>query len=84
VDFCSTYAMPSSHAQLATFAATVATLQLWRRRRAWRRSSAAAAAATAAEETAGNTGSMDLVGVVLVGGLWPLAGAYTRSRYSST
>ena len=83
VDFCSTYTMPSSHAQLATFAATVATLQLWRRRRAWRRSAtpAPAAAATAAEEIADeNTRSTDIVGVVLVGALWPLAAAVGMSR----
>lgn len=64
VDFCGTYGMPSSHAQLATFAATVATAQLLRR-------------VTAAGAP---SPSVDPMTACLVALSWPMAFAVGASR----
>lgn len=72
VDFCKTYGMPSSHAQLATFAATLATLHL-RRRRAGCLPTAAAAGTSPGRLD-------DPLSALLVGLTWPVAAAVGMSR----
>ena len=75
VDFCDTHGMPSSHAQLAAFVATLTTLQYVRRREEfmvfcrWNK-----------REASGRAGHTDPMTFALVLLAWPMAGWGTRSQ----
>ena len=75
VDFCTTYGMPSSHAQLSTFAATLATLHLTRRRRSAR---VGRGSGSSGEGRRGRV--VDPLTATLVWSSWPVALATGISR----
>ena len=75
VDFCDTHGMPSSHAQLAAFVATLTTLHFVRRREEfmvfcrWNK-----------REASGRAGHTDPMTLALVLIAWPMAGLVCASR----